>query len=80
LQFSFQATSPETFGYTLMLKMSTLCFMFYRWCKRPIFCGNNYIQEVAYCYIEGSFCQRWIYKQIEQQNDAENEGEYKETT
>ncbi|XP_023721183.1 uncharacterized protein LOC111871972 isoform X1 [Cryptotermes secundus] len=45
----------------------------YRWCKRPIFCGNEYIQEVAYCYIEGSFCQRWIYRQIQQQTDEENE-------
>lgn len=44
-----------------------------RWCKRPIFCGNEYIQEVAYCYIEGSFCQRWIYRQIQQQTDEENE-------
>jgi hypothetical protein len=47
----------------------------HRWCKRPIFCGNEYMQEVAYCYVEGSFCQRWIYRQIQQQTDEENEGE-----
>jgi hypothetical protein len=54
-----------------------LCFVFNRWCKRPAFCGNDYMREVAYCYIEGSFCQRWIYRQIAQQNDEENEGESK---
>ncbi|XP_021934575.1 uncharacterized protein LOC110837078 [Zootermopsis nevadensis] len=49
---------------------------FGRWCKRPALCGNDYMREVAYCYVEGSFCQRWIYRQIEQQNDEENEGEF----
>jgi len=47
----------------------------FRWCKRPAFCRNGYIREVAYCYIEGSFCQRWIYRQIQQQNDEENEAD-----
>lgn len=61
----------------LMVELSgmTIMYVCHRWCKRPIFCGNEYIQEVAYCYIEGSFCQRWIYRQIQQQTDEENEGE-----
>ncbi|XP_069705322.1 uncharacterized protein [Periplaneta americana] len=47
----------------------------YRWCKRPALCGNDVIREAAYCYVEGSFCQRWIYRQIQQQNDEENEAD-----
>ncbi|PSN52969.1 hypothetical protein C0J52_03624, partial [Blattella germanica] len=45
------------------------------WCKRPALCGDGVITEAAYCYIEGSFCQRWIYRQIQQQSDEENEAD-----
>lgn len=27
-------------------------------------CGNDVIREIAYCYIEGSFCEEWISSQI----------------
>ncbi|XP_067000257.2 uncharacterized protein [Anabrus simplex] len=47
----------------------------YRWCKRPTLCGTDVIREAAYCYVEGSFCQRWIQRHIQQQNDEDNEAD-----
>lgn len=46
-----------------------------RWCKRPVVCGNEVIQETAYCYTEGSYCERWIQKQIEYNQAEDNEGD-----
>lgn len=36
----------------------------HRWCKKPGICGRDVIRESAYCYVEGSFCQRWIHRKI----------------
>ncbi|XP_076281626.1 uncharacterized protein LOC143209612 isoform X2 [Lasioglossum baleicum] len=36
----------------------------HRWCKRPGICGRDVIRQSAYCYVEGSYCQRWIHKEI----------------
>ncbi|XP_046392049.1 uncharacterized protein LOC124160270 [Ischnura elegans] len=44
----------------------------FRWCKRPLHCGADVIREEAYCYVEGSFCHRWIHRQIQQQPDTED--------
>lgn len=35
-----------------------------RWCKKPGICGRDVIRESAYCYVEGSFCQKWINRTI----------------
>ncbi|XP_075232907.1 uncharacterized protein LOC142331113 isoform X2 [Lycorma delicatula] len=45
----------------------------FRWCKKPTVCGNDIIQETAYCYIEGTFCQKWIQKKIEENQGEDNE-------
>ncbi|XP_076246579.1 vitamin K-dependent protein C [Calliopsis andreniformis] len=46
----------------------------HRWCKKPGICGRDVIRESAYCYVEGSFCQRWIRKKISgtREEDIEN--------
>ncbi|XP_071440074.1 uncharacterized protein [Hetaerina americana] len=44
----------------------------FRWCKRPLHCGSDVVREEAYCYVEGSFCHRWIHRQIQQQPDTED--------
>ncbi|XP_069947479.1 uncharacterized protein [Cherax quadricarinatus] len=31
----------------------------YRSCKYPLFCGERVVHEEAYCYIEGSLCEKW---------------------
>lgn len=31
----------------------------YRSCKYPPFCGVRVVHEEAYCYIEGSLCEKW---------------------
>ncbi|KAG7167171.1 Cationic trypsin-like 2 [Homarus americanus] len=31
----------------------------YRSCKYPLFCGGSVVHEEAYCYIEGSLCEKW---------------------
>ncbi|XP_034944180.1 plasma kallikrein isoform X2 [Chelonus insularis] len=36
-----------------------------RWCKKPGFCDHDVIKESAYCYVEASFCQSWIYQKIQ---------------
>lgn len=36
----------------------------HRWCRKPGICGRDVIRESAYCYVEGSFCQRWIHRKI----------------
>lgn len=33
---------------------------YFRRCKNPSICGKEVIREIAYCYTEGSFCQKWI--------------------
>ena len=35
-----------------------------RWCKLPGLCYRDVIRQSAYCYIEGSFCQKWIRRKI----------------
>lgn len=44
-----------------------------RWCKKPGICGRDVIRESAYCYVEGSFCQRWIHRKI--RGNQEEDGE-----
>ncbi|XP_011140391.2 coagulation factor X isoform X1 [Harpegnathos saltator] len=36
----------------------------HRWCRKPGICGRDVIRESAYCYVEGSFCQKWIHRKI----------------
>lgn len=31
----------------------------HRSCKYPLFCGASIVNEEAYCYIEGSLCEKW---------------------
>ncbi|XP_042861376.1 transmembrane protease serine 9-like isoform X1 [Penaeus japonicus] len=31
----------------------------YRSCKYPLFCGGSVVNEEAYCYVEGSLCEKW---------------------
>ncbi|XP_023245938.1 plasma kallikrein [Copidosoma floridanum] len=31
-----------------------------RWCRMPGFCWKEVIRQSAYCYVEGSYCQKWI--------------------
>ncbi|XP_014298561.2 serine protease 1 [Microplitis demolitor] len=35
-----------------------------RWCKEPGTCDRDVIRETAYCYVKGSFCQKWIYRKV----------------
>lgn len=46
----------------------------HRWCKKPGICGRDVIRESAYCYVEGSFCQRWIRMKISgiQEEDSDD--------
>ncbi|XP_076636759.1 uncharacterized protein LOC143349409 [Colletes latitarsis] len=46
----------------------------HRWCKKPGICGRDVIRETAYCYVEGSFCQRWIHRKIRgsQEEDSDD--------
>ncbi|KAK0085339.1 hypothetical protein PV325_005380 [Microctonus aethiopoides] len=45
-----------------------------RWCKKPGFCNRDVIRESAYCYVDGSFCQSWIYRKIQRDHkDDTNE-------
>ncbi|XP_033210972.1 coagulation factor X isoform X3 [Belonocnema kinseyi] len=41
----------------------------HRWCRKPGICGRDVIRESAYCYVEGSFCQRWIQRKIHGGNE-----------
>lgn len=36
----------------------------HRWCRKPGICESDVIRESAYCYVEGSFCQKWINRKI----------------
>ena len=45
-----------------------------RWCKKPGICGRDVIRESAYCYVEGSFCQKWIHRKIRASHEDENQG------
>lgn len=45
-----------------------------RWCKIPGSCNRDVIRESAYCYVDGSFCQSWIYRKIQRDHkDDTNE-------
>ncbi|XP_014234130.1 coagulation factor VII [Trichogramma pretiosum] len=37
-----------------------------KWCKIPGLCAKDVVRQTAYCYIEGSYCQRWIRRKIHQ--------------
>ncbi|XP_046421663.1 plasminogen-like isoform X1 [Neodiprion fabricii] len=45
----------------------------HRWCRRPRICGRDVIRESAYCYVEGSFCQKWIYRRIQGRYEDDND-------
>ncbi|XP_017876530.2 transmembrane protease serine 11A isoform X2 [Ceratina calcarata] len=45
----------------------------HRWCKKPGICGRDVIRESAYCYVEGSFCQRWIRRKIRGSQEEDND-------
>lgn len=45
----------------------------HRWCKKPGICEQDVIRESAYCYVEGSFCQKWIHRRIKGSHDDEND-------
>lgn len=40
--------------------VNIIYFPFFRRCRNKAICGNEVIREVAFCYVEGSFCQTWI--------------------
>ncbi|KAG8225007.1 hypothetical protein J437_LFUL006018 [Ladona fulva] len=44
----------------------------FRWCKKPLQCGSDVIREEAYCYVEGSFCHRWIHRRIQQKTNTDD--------
>ncbi|XP_043525382.1 plasminogen isoform X1 [Frieseomelitta varia] len=50
----------------------------HRWCKKPGICGRDVIRESAYCYVEGSFCQRWVHRKIRGSQEEDIDGEYNE--
>ncbi|RLU22998.1 hypothetical protein DMN91_005276 [Ooceraea biroi] len=45
----------------------------HRWCKRPNICGRDVIRESAYCYVEGTFCQKWIHRKIRGSHKEDSE-------
>ncbi|XP_011308006.1 chymotrypsinogen B isoform X2 [Fopius arisanus] len=45
----------------------------HRWCRKPGICGRDVIRESAYCYVEGSFCQKWIHRRIRGSHDDDND-------
>nr|XP_050846997.1 coagulation factor VII isoform X1 [Vespula vulgaris]XP_050846998.1 coagulation factor VII isoform X1 [Vespula vulgaris]XP_050846999.1 coagulation factor VII isoform X1 [Vespula vulgaris] len=45
----------------------------HRWCRKPGICGRDVIRESAYCYVEGSFCQRWIHRKIRGSREEDND-------
>ncbi|KAM0728427.1 Serine protease 1 [Formica fusca] len=45
----------------------------HRWCRKPGICGRDVIRESAYCYVEGSFCQRWIHRKIRGSHEEDGE-------
>ncbi|XP_063977925.1 prostasin-like isoform X2 [Diachasmimorpha longicaudata] len=45
----------------------------HRWCTRPGICDKDVIRESAYCYVEGSFCQKWIHRRIRGSHDDDND-------
>lgn len=45
----------------------------HRWCKKPGICGRDVIRESAYCYVEGSFCQRWIHRKIRGSHEEDSD-------
>ncbi|KAF7410331.1 hypothetical protein HZH68_004712 [Vespula germanica] len=44
-----------------------------QWCRKPGICGRDVIRESAYCYVEGSFCQRWIHRKIRGSREEDND-------
>ncbi|CAG2055698.1 unnamed protein product [Timema podura] len=45
-----------------------------RRCLKPWLCGSESEKEVAYCYLEGSVCHKWIQRQIEKQHTEDDLG------
>nr|XP_034183762.1 urokinase-type plasminogen activator isoform X1 [Osmia lignaria] len=45
----------------------------HRWCKKPGICVRDVIRESAYCYVEGSYCQRWIDQEIRRSQEVDND-------
>ncbi|RZF47746.1 hypothetical protein LSTR_LSTR006010 [Laodelphax striatellus] len=43
----------------------------FRWCKRTAVCGNDVMSESALCYVEGSYCERWIHKRLGESSSQE---------
>nr|XP_012148872.1 PREDICTED: vitamin K-dependent protein C isoform X1 [Megachile rotundata]XP_012148873.1 PREDICTED: vitamin K-dependent protein C isoform X1 [Megachile rotundata] len=45
----------------------------HRWCKKPGICVRDVIRESAYCYVEGSYCQRWIDQEIRRSQEEDSD-------
>lgn len=45
----------------------------HRWCKKPGICGRDVIRQSAYCYVDGSFCQRWIHRKIRGRQEEDSD-------
>ncbi|EFN72139.1 Coagulation factor X [Camponotus floridanus] len=45
----------------------------HKWCRKPGICGRDVIRESAYCYVDGSFCQRWINRKIHGSHEEDGE-------
>ncbi|KAJ8668829.1 hypothetical protein QAD02_000088 [Eretmocerus hayati] len=41
----------------------------YRWCRIPGLCWKDVIRQSAYCYVDGSYCQKWIRRRIRDNRD-----------
>ncbi|KAK7069940.1 hypothetical protein SK128_012471 [Halocaridina rubra] len=57
----------------------------FRSCKYPLFCGARVVNEEAYCYIEGSLCEKWYRRNRKQSrknkpDDEEDEDENEHKT
>ncbi|KAI8428905.1 hypothetical protein MSG28_007538 [Choristoneura fumiferana] len=40
-------------------------------CRKSALCGRKVIRQSAYCYLEGSFCHRWIRGRMQRRKDPE---------
>ncbi|CAB0034188.1 unnamed protein product [Trichogramma brassicae] len=51
-----------------------------KWCKIPGLCAKDVVRQTAYCYIEGSYCQRWIRRKIHQHYEGNSNAASSDTS
>ncbi|XP_066983059.1 uncharacterized protein [Macrobrachium rosenbergii] len=47
----------------------------HRSCKYPLFCGARVVNEEAYCYVEGSLCEKWYRRNRKQPRKHKPKGD-----